>query len=130
MNKSNQILEDYKNRENTEQYLLDGFRQGIRINPSTSLGLAVILDNNKISWKAKAIAITIINNENHFLDISINKENLLQELSKEGIECIKSGIKELQNIGLLCKKIHRNTKSRNYITGSTWHINIIHEKGI
>lgn len=130
---SNQFLDDHKKIKQyllTNQYLLDKFKNTLQFNSSASSGLSVILNSNRISWKAKAIAITILNNENHFLDISINKENLLQELSKEGIECIKSGIKELQKVGLLYKKIHRNTEGRKYITGSTWHINIMHKKNI
>jgi len=120
--KSNRKVFEY---EDIEQDLLNGLKQGIRINPTVPFGLSVILDNKNISWKAKAIALLILNNEDVFLDITENKEKLLSKSSKDGIESIKTGVKELQNIGLLYKKIRRNKKK--HIIGSAWHINIKHE---
>lgn len=113
-----------KEEKEYEQPYLDALKQGIRINSGISFGLNTILHNDRISWKAKAIALTIVNNEEQFLDIQTNKEKLLQCRSKEQIDAIRSGLKELQNIGLLHKKIYRNKVGRNYVIGSTWQISL------
>ena len=102
------------------------------MNPTTNLDLVnfnipsfpLILFRADISLKAKALFTIILYWRNNFLDPKIGKEELLLDISKEKIDAIRSGIKELQNAGLLQKKIQRNQDGRRYIIGSSWELMI------
>jgi len=115
------------NKAKIQQNYLFHLRQIIKTNPNGIL--TPILSLTNISWKAKALALAILNCEQTFQNPGLNKEELLVNESKEGIEAIRSGIKELQHAGLLRKTIRRDT-GRRKIIGSTWEINFIHDEEV
>ena len=100
------------------------------MNLSTALNLEnfnfsnfpLTLINPDISLKAKALLVIILHWRYDFLDPSMEKEKFLCNISKESINAIRSGIKELQNAGLLQKVIQRNQNERKYVTGSKWEL--------
>lgn len=101
-----------------------GLQQALRINPTAAIGLCSILDSNKISLKAKALALEILIRSSHFNSIQTDKKEALLSLNKEGPDAINSTIKELERAGLLHKTTHRNENGRRYIIGQTWEIDI------
>jgi len=108
-----------------DQIGLDGHGQKLKINLTARPGILTVLHHPQLSWKAKALALTILCNESFFANPTNDKEAFLQEISKEGIEAIRSGIKEIQQEGVLQKTYVRNTEGRNYIIGSIWTINFM-----
>lgn len=95
----------------------------IENNPSVSQYLPVIISSKEISLKSKTIMLMVMSHPNIFTDPKTDKENFLLQNCKEGPDAVKSGIKELQNMGLLVKNIQRNEgDGRKYIIGSCWYI--------
>ncbi|NIU01125.1 MAG: hypothetical protein GWN01_09425 [Nitrosopumilaceae archaeon] len=83
-----------------------------------------ILDDSTISWKAKAIALTIQKHPEIFQDIeSGDKVAHLCHMGADGSISVQSGLKQLENSGYLVRKVIRGTEGEpGYVVGSIWKI--------
>ena len=83
-----------------------------------------LLEYPDLSLKAKALFVIILHWRVDFMDPKMEKEKFLLRISREKIDAIRSGIRELQNEGFLQKRIQRNQNGRKYIIGSSWELMI------
>lgn len=96
-------------------------KQAIDVGGVTQDELRHVLHEKSITWKAKALLLFIATNKDFFSDVTTDKNEALYRFSAEGITAVQSGIKELQNLGWLRKRIIRNGNNQ-YIIGSIWKI--------
>ena len=96
--------------------------QGVRIMTPTEL-----LMRSDLSWKAKALALTISVMGEHFDDPKqLNKVEFLAEIGKERASSVLTGLTELDHAGILTRTTVRSDKEGgpSHVVGSTWKVDV------
>ena len=88
---------------------------------------AELLLRSDLSWKAKALALTIAIQEEHFNDPKqLNKVEFLAEMGKERASSVLTGLTELDHAGILTRTTVRSDKEGgpSHVVGSTWKVDV------
>ena len=90
------------------------------------ISVQALMSSDKISWRAKGIAMAILLHKEVFEDHETkNKVGFLIDLGMDGIASINSALKELVSENILIKKsVRARLGWKNHITGSVWEIMI------
>ena len=89
-----------------------------------NMTLDELMQRPDLTWKAKGLAIAVAMKAEKFKQPGPNKIGLLIEHGPEREASIRSGLRQLEETGILKVSRVREQGSGGAITGSTWEINV------